>query len=56
MSDSLQPHELQHVRPPCPSPTPGVHAKMSLKQEKCIAPLITRNPEVDDSGLVNPLF
>ena len=26
MSDSLQPHELQHVRPPCPSPTPGVHS------------------------------
>ena len=25
MSDSLQPHELQHVRPPCPSPTPGVY-------------------------------
>ena len=25
MSDSLQPHELQHIRPPCPSPTPGVH-------------------------------
>ena len=25
MSTSLQPHELQHVRPPCPSPTPGVH-------------------------------
>ena len=25
MSDSLQPHELQHTRPPCPSPTPGVH-------------------------------
>ena len=24
MSDSLQPHELQH-RPPCPSPIPGVH-------------------------------
>ena len=24
--DSLQPHELQHVRPPCPSPTPGVYA------------------------------
>ena len=24
MSDSLQPHELQHARPPCPSPTPGV--------------------------------
>ena len=25
MSDSLQPHELQHARPPCPSPTPRVH-------------------------------
>ena len=25
MSDSLQPHEPQHTRPPCPSPTPGVH-------------------------------
>ena len=22
--DSLRPHELQHARPPCPSPTPGV--------------------------------
>ena len=25
MSDSLQPHELQHSRPPSPSPTPRVH-------------------------------
>ena len=25
-SDSLQPHESQHARPPCPSPTPGVHS------------------------------
>ena len=25
ISISLQPHELQHARPPCPSPTPGVH-------------------------------
>ena len=23
--DSLRPHESQHARPPCPSPTPGVH-------------------------------
>ena len=22
--DSLRPHESQHARPPCPSPTPGV--------------------------------
>ena len=26
VSDSLRPHGLQHTRPPCPSPTPGVHA------------------------------
>jgi len=26
VSDSLQPHESQHSRPPCPSPTPGVHS------------------------------
>ena len=26
MSDSLRPHESQHARPPCPSPTPRVHS------------------------------
>ena len=26
VSDSLPPHESQHTRPPCPSPTPGVHS------------------------------
>ena len=26
VSDSLRPHELQHARPPCPSPSPGVHS------------------------------
>jgi len=26
MSDSLPPHESQHARPPCPSPTPRVHS------------------------------
>ena len=25
VSDSLQPHELHHARPPCPSPTPRIH-------------------------------
>ena len=25
VSDSLRPHELQHTRSPCPSPTRGVH-------------------------------
>ena len=26
MPNSLQPHGLQHTRPPCPSPTPGVYS------------------------------
>ena len=26
MFNSLQPHESQHARPPCPSPTPGVYS------------------------------
>ena len=26
VSDSLRPHESQHARPPCPSPTPRVHS------------------------------
>ena len=30
VSDSLQPHESQHARPPCPSPNPGVHSDSHL--------------------------
>jgi len=30
-SDSLRPHELQHARPPCPSPTPRVHSDSSIE-------------------------
>ena len=26
VSDSLRPHGSQHARPPCPSPSPGVHS------------------------------
>ena len=29
MSNSLRPHRLQHARPPCPSPTPGVYSNSS---------------------------
>ena len=31
VSDSLRPYGLQHVRPPCPSPTPGVYPNCSLR-------------------------
>ena len=29
-SDSLWPHGLQHARPPCPSPTPGVYQGLTI--------------------------
>ena len=35
MSDSLQPHELQHAMPPCPSPTPGVHPNSCPSSRWC---------------------
>ena len=35
MSDSLRPHELQHARPPCPSPIPGVHSDSGPSSQWC---------------------
>ena len=35
MSNSLQPHESQHARPPCPSPTPGVHSNSCPSSRWC---------------------
>ena len=35
MSDSFQPHESQHVRPLCPSPTPGVHSDSRPRSPWC---------------------
>ena len=35
MSDSLRPHELQHARPPCPSPTPGVYSNSCPSSQWC---------------------
>ena len=40
MSDSLRPHESQHARPPCPSPTPGVHPD-SHPSSPCCHPAIS---------------
>ena len=33
--DSLQPYELQHARPPCTSPTPGVHSNSCPSSQWC---------------------
>ena len=35
VSDSLQPHESQHARPPCPSPTPKVYSKSCPSSRWC---------------------
>ena len=44
MSDSLRPHELQHARPPCPSPTPGVHPNSRPSSRWC-------HPAISSSGV-----
>ena len=35
ISDSLWPHGLQHARPPCPSPTPGVYSNSHPLSQWC---------------------
>ena len=35
VSDSLRPHESQHARSPCPSPTPGVHSNSCPLSQWC---------------------
>ena len=35
VSDYLWPHGLQHARPPCPSPTPGVYSKSCPLSQWC---------------------
>ena len=42
VSDSLRPHELQHARPPCPSPTPRFHSDSHPLSRLC-------NPAISSS-------
>ena len=42
VSHSLHPHESQHARPPCPSPTPGVHSDSHSLSRWC-------NPAISSS-------
>ena len=39
VSDSLRPHEPQHTRPSCPSPTPGVHPNPCSLSRWCHLPI-----------------
>ena len=47
MSDSLRPHELQHARPQCPSPTPGVHSDSRPLSQWC-------HPAISSSVIPSP--
>ena len=38
VSNSMQPLESQHARPPCPSPTPGVHSNSVHRVSDAIQP------------------
>ena len=38
ISDSLRPHESQHARPPCISPTPRVHSDSRPSSQWCLQP------------------
>ena len=42
--DSLQPHGLQHARPPCPSPTPGVYSNSGPWSRWCLPTIILCRP------------
>ena len=52
MSDSLRPHEPQHTRSPCPSPTPGVYSNSCLSSWWC-HPTISSCPPL---LLLPPIF
>ena len=47
LSDSLRPHELQHARPPCPSPTPGVYPNSCPLSRWC-------HPNISSSVVPSP--
>ena len=47
VSNSLRPHESQHARPPCPSPTPRVYSNSCLSRWWC-------HPAISSSGSPSP--
>ena len=48
VSNSLRPHESQHTRPPCPTPTPGVHSDSCPSSQWC-------HPAISSSVLLPPI-
>ena len=54
VSDSLRPHESQHARPPCPSPSPGVHWVHDVIQPS--HPLLSSSPPAPNPSQHHSLF
>ena len=55
VSASLRPHESQHARPPCPSPTPGVHSDSRPSSQWChpgSIPGSGRSPGIGNGNLL----
>ena len=50
VSNSLKPHGLQHARPPCPSPTPGVYSNSCPLNRWCHPNLILCHPLLPPSS------
>ena len=59
VSDSLQPHGLQHARPPCPSPTPRVYPNSVHRVSDAIQPsypLLSPSPPAFNPSQPQGLF
>ena len=59
VSDSLRPHKSQHVRPPCPSSTPGVHSNSRPSSQWChpaMYPLSSPSPSAPNLSQHQSLF
>ena len=59
VSDSLRPHESQHARPPCVSPTPGVHSDSRPSSHWCHQPshpLLSPTPPAPNPSQHQSLF
>ena len=59
VSDSLRPHELQHARPPCPSPTPGVHSDSrpsSRQRHPVVSSAVVPSPPAPNPSQHQSLF
>ena len=56
VSDSLRPHESQLTRPPCPSPTPGVHSDSHPSSQWWQATFVPELLEVESSLLMGDKY